>query len=384
MIEQQLTNLFYDHFFFVGAFFTFVVGCCVGSFLNVVIWRLPLGMSLSVPGSHCPMCKTEIKLYDNVPILGWLVLKGKCRACKVSISPRYLVIEAVTGLMWLAVMYAGRHYDLPLSQTLLALIATSILVAASLTDIETRTIPIQLVYFGLATAFILALAFPESQLLGHDHKLFETQPVYSALNGFNPRLRSLFHCLFNVSIAYSFMFLCAKLGRKVFGSHTIECDPPVQVRLRKDNCQAEDDEALAWTEILSEKDEKIRFFTCENQVVEVNRKGFATKDGLDYKIDEEQKIFINKLTFPSAVIGGGDLSLITLCAAFVGIQGALVSLGFASLFGMIYLMISKKEAKMTQRAIPFAPFIAIFVWSWFLLWPFYIEQIRILVKALRT
>jgi leader peptidase (prepilin peptidase) / N-methyltransferase len=384
MIEKQLLNLFYNHYFFVGAFFTFLVGCCVGSFLNVVIWRLPLGMSLSVPGSHCPKCQTEIKLYDNIPILGWLVLKGKCRACKVSISPRYLVIEAVTGFMWLAVMYAGRHYDLPLSQVLLALIATSILIATSLTDIETRTVPIQLVYFGLAVAFILALAFPESQLLNSKHSLYETQPIYSMLNDFPPRLRSLFHCLFNVSIAYSFMFLCAKLGRKVFGSHTIECDPPVLVKLRKNDCQAEDDEALAWQDILSEKDEKIRFFTCDKQVIEVNRKGSATRDGLDYKLDTEQKVLINKLSFPSAVIGGGDLSLITLCAAFVGIQGSLVSLGLASFCGMIYLMISKREVKMTQRAIPFAPFIAIFVWSWFLLWPLYIEQIRNIVKALQS
>ncbi|WDE97236.1 prepilin peptidase [Lentisphaera profundi] len=384
MTEAQLINFFYNHFFSVGGLFTFMLGCCIGSFLNVVIWRLPLGMSLSVPGSHCPKCSTEIKLYDNIPIIGWLVLRGKCRACKTSISPRYLVIETITGIMWLCVMFAGRHYQLPLSQVLLALIASSILIAASLTDIETRTIPIQLIYFGIACAFILALAFPNSQLLSSQHSLFEIQANYSILDGFPPRLRSLFHCLFNVSIAYSFMYLCAKLGRKVFGSHTIECEPPVQVILRKDNCQAEGDDPLAWKEILSEKDEKIRFHTCDKQVVEVNRQGKSTKDGLDYKIDPEQKIFINKLTFPSAVIGGGDLSLITLCAAFIGIQGALVSLGFASLLGMIYLIISKKEAKMTQRAIPFAPFIAIFAWSWILLWPLYIEQIRYLVALLKS
>ena len=112
--------------------------------------------------------------------------------------------------------------------------------------------------------------------------------------------------------------------------------------------------------------------------------GKSTKDGLDWKIEPEQKIFIKGLNFPSAVIGGGDLKLITLCAGFVGIQGALVALGAASFLGMIYLAFSKREVKMTQRAIPFAPFIAIAAYSWLLLWPFFIEKIRLLVEALRS
>ena len=76
-----------------------VVGAIVGSFLNVVAYRLPRGESLSHPPSRCPQCGTPIKPYDNVPVLSWLVLRGRCRACGAPISARYPLVEAVTGLL---------------------------------------------------------------------------------------------------------------------------------------------------------------------------------------------------------------------------------------------------------------------------------------------
>jgi len=75
----------------------FALGACVGSFLNVVAWRLPLGMSLSYPASHCPQCKTPIRYRDNVPVIGWLALRGRCRACGTQISARYPLVEFMTG-----------------------------------------------------------------------------------------------------------------------------------------------------------------------------------------------------------------------------------------------------------------------------------------------
>jgi leader peptidase (prepilin peptidase) / N-methyltransferase len=77
--------------------FLFALGACVGSFLNVVIWRLPRGESLVSPPSHCPKCGTPLHWYDNLPIIGWLKLRGKCRHCGQPISPRYPLVEAVTG-----------------------------------------------------------------------------------------------------------------------------------------------------------------------------------------------------------------------------------------------------------------------------------------------
>jgi leader peptidase (prepilin peptidase)/N-methyltransferase len=79
--------------------FLFVLGACVGSFLNVVIYRLPRGESISFPPSHCPTCGRQIAWCDNIPLLSWVILRGRCRHCGVGISPRYLLIEAVTALL---------------------------------------------------------------------------------------------------------------------------------------------------------------------------------------------------------------------------------------------------------------------------------------------
>lgn len=79
--------------------FLFLIGACVGSFLNVVIYRVPRGESIVFPPSHCPKCGRAIRWYDNIPLLSWLVLRGRCRFCKASISARYIFVEAVTALL---------------------------------------------------------------------------------------------------------------------------------------------------------------------------------------------------------------------------------------------------------------------------------------------
>jgi leader peptidase (prepilin peptidase)/N-methyltransferase len=79
----------------------FALGAAVGSFLNVVIYRLPAGKSLVRPGSHCPACQSPIRWFDNVPILSWLVLRGRCRDCRARISPQYPIVEAITAGLFL-------------------------------------------------------------------------------------------------------------------------------------------------------------------------------------------------------------------------------------------------------------------------------------------
>ncbi len=85
--------------------FLFAIGACVGSFLNVVIYRLPAEKSLVKPGSHCPRCNSPIAFYDNIPIISWLLLRAKCRNCKAPISPRYFVIELLTALLFVLLYY---------------------------------------------------------------------------------------------------------------------------------------------------------------------------------------------------------------------------------------------------------------------------------------
>src|ERR1700722_1881114 len=91
--------------------FLFLFGSCVGSFLNVVIWRLPRDESLVFPGSHCPSCNTPLQWYDNIPILGWIALRGRCRYCNVLISIRYPIVEALTAGLF--VLYYVLFYLTP-------------------------------------------------------------------------------------------------------------------------------------------------------------------------------------------------------------------------------------------------------------------------------
>src|SRR3954451_1463488 len=92
--------------------FLFLLGACVGSFLNVVIWRLPRGESLVTPPSHCPKCNHKLAWYDNVPIFGWIFLRGKCRYCSERISARYPIVEFVTAALFVATYILMFQYQL--------------------------------------------------------------------------------------------------------------------------------------------------------------------------------------------------------------------------------------------------------------------------------
>ena len=138
-----------------------IFGAIVGSFLNVVAYRLPRGESLVHPPSACPSCGTRIKAYDNVPVLGWLWLRGKCRACGAKISPRYPIIEALTGLLCaMCVLVYGADSDVwaPLLFVLL-------LVPITLIDLEHHIIPNVLVIIGAVGAVALLIAFDPDSLV---------------------------------------------------------------------------------------------------------------------------------------------------------------------------------------------------------------------------
>ncbi|MEJ1934005.1 prepilin peptidase, partial [Nostoc sp. NIES-2111] len=80
----------------LASMLVFALGASIGSFINVVVYRLPAGLSILWPPSRCPHCLNQLKAYDNVPVFGWIWLKGRCRYCKSQISPRYPVVEAIT------------------------------------------------------------------------------------------------------------------------------------------------------------------------------------------------------------------------------------------------------------------------------------------------
>jgi leader peptidase (prepilin peptidase) / N-methyltransferase len=146
-----------------GAVLAGILGAIVGSFLNVVAYRLPRHESLLRPGSRCPSCETPIKPYDNVPVLGWLWLRGRCRACGAPISWRYPLVEAVTGVLCACVVLKyGADSDvwLPLAFVIL-------LVPVTLIDLDFHIIPNVLMAIGAVVALALLLAFQSGDLGPH-------------------------------------------------------------------------------------------------------------------------------------------------------------------------------------------------------------------------
>ena len=128
-----------------------VLGLCVGSFLNVVIWRLPRRESLSRPPSHCPGCNAELRPWENVPVLSWLALRGRCRSCHMRISIRYPIVEAMTAALWTAAaVRIGAHWELVDFCFFFA-----VLVAISGIDLDHQIVPSRIVYPAAGASIVL-------------------------------------------------------------------------------------------------------------------------------------------------------------------------------------------------------------------------------------
>jgi leader peptidase (prepilin peptidase) / N-methyltransferase len=128
-------------------------GAVIGSFLNVVAHRVPLGESLVSPGSHCPHCGAPVKPYDNVPVVSWLVLRARCRSCGAPISPRYPLVELATALVFAAVV-AVRGFD---DDLVLELPFVATLIALAAIDFDHKLLPNKIVYPMAAYGVIATL-----------------------------------------------------------------------------------------------------------------------------------------------------------------------------------------------------------------------------------
>ena len=140
----------------IACTFTGILGALIGSFLNVVIHRVPRDQSIVLPNSACPSCRTPLRAYDNIPILSFLILRGKCRTCKHSISIRYPIVEALTAILFVLVtIHDGVTFALPFD---LAFVAA--LVALVFIDAEHMLLPNVITYPGMIFAIVMRLAVP--------------------------------------------------------------------------------------------------------------------------------------------------------------------------------------------------------------------------------
>lgn len=128
-------------------FFSFWLGACVASFLNVVAWRVPRGESVVSPPSHCPKCNAPIRWWQNIPILSWLALRGRCAACRAPISPRYIIVETIGGCLFLAAfmqfvnLHSGKLYVGEVFTLVVWWIWISLMIVGSVIDFDHKLLP---------------------------------------------------------------------------------------------------------------------------------------------------------------------------------------------------------------------------------------------------
>ena len=193
---------------FQGAIFA--LGLCFGSFLNVCIYRLPREKSVVTPRSACPHCGNLIPLYHNVPVLSWLILRGKCRSCKQPISPRYLVVELLTGALFLACYL---HFGPTLAMVKCAVLGF-LLFGLIFTDAETKLLPDAMTLPGLAIGIGLSLFVPVNDLASRIMPGLVSPTMRGEISW---RLWSLSDSLLGAAVGASFLYGAAAIYLRARG-----------------------------------------------------------------------------------------------------------------------------------------------------------------------
>ncbi len=188
----------------------FAYGLCFGSFLNVCIYRLPRGQSVIMPRSACPHCGDPIPLYHNLPVLSWLILHGKCRSCRQPISPRYLVVEILTGLLFLGCYL---HFGWTLAM-LKCTVLGFLLLGLIFTDAETKLLPDAMTLPGLALGIAFSLVVPVNDLASRIMPGMVSPAMRGAISW---RLWSLSDSLLGAAVGASFLYGVAAIYLRARG-----------------------------------------------------------------------------------------------------------------------------------------------------------------------
>jgi leader peptidase (prepilin peptidase)/N-methyltransferase len=326
----------------------FWVGCMVGSFLNVCIHRMPLGQSVVSPPSHCPHCKYSIPFYLNIPLVTWLMLRGKCKNCGAPISARYFLVELLTGLMFLGcwVLYGPQS---PFVALVLCLVMAG-LIAATFIDLAHFIIPDEITIGGIVVGFLCAFAVPE---------LFDVA---------GRRTIALRESFFGILVGGLLVEAVRQAGKLAFGRMNVAFDGDTKVFFG-DTGVVLPDRQIPYDEIFYRKSDAIRFHA---QRVELADRCFVNVDvalgPLKLKIageqfDPEQNLYMeavtDKLVLPREAMGFGDVKFMAAIGAFLGWQATVFSLVVSSFLGAIIgglLILFKRHER--ANPIPYGPYIA--------------------------
>ncbi len=322
----------------------FIFGAVVGSFLNVCVHRLPRDQSIVRPPSHCPKCKQPIRWFDNIPIVSYLVLRGRCRSCGVRISPRYATVELITGLFFLAVWLKFTGWFVPVYWLFIAG-----LMVATFIDFEHYIIPDEITLGGCVAGLVLAAVFP---------------PLVGQTIWYKGWLWSFVGLL----VGGLSVWAIVEVGKFLFGRRKVPLDPGTAITIA-DKQLTVLDEVVKWDELFMRDSDRIRFRAATLQ--------FADKTYADVEVRvSETKLYVGEeevdlgqagaiqattdlLIVPQEAMGFGDVKLMAAIGAFLGWKPALFTLMVSSLLGSVVgLALIVLRLREMRGRIPYGPYIA--------------------------
>jgi leader peptidase (prepilin peptidase) / N-methyltransferase len=335
--------------------FAFVLGAVVGSFLNVCIYRWPVDLSINRPRrSFCPNCKQPIPWQHNLPLISWLVLRGRCANCGAKISFRYFAVELVTALLFLAIWESFS------SQIAIAYwVFVSFLIIGTFIDFEHFIIPDRVTIGGVIAGVAFSVAVP-------------------ALMGTNSRVAAGLRALLAAALGYVILLIVLEAGKIAFGRKRIRFDAPTPFTWTKRGDDADfvvGAEESLWSDYFAREKDRL-LLTCDEVRVDHHAYGNVTLDfrydrvtaeGHAMMLDDVTQIsgIARELVIPREAMGRGDLKFLAAIGAFLGWRAVLFSLFAGSLLGSIVGLITLVVGKPVWSAkLPFGPYLALGAVTW--------------------
>jgi leader peptidase (prepilin peptidase) / N-methyltransferase len=334
----------------------FVFGCMVGSFLNVVVHRLPLGQSIVSPPSHCPHCKYSIPWYLNMPLVTWLVLRGKCRNCGAPISVRYFLVELLTGLFFLACWV--RFGAVSVSLTLIYCFILAGLIAATFIDFEHFIIPDEITIGGMVLGFLASFFFPQ-------------------LHGVTSVPVSLKQSLLGMALGAGLIYLIVRLGKLAFGRHKVTLPAETKIVFTETGIQLPD-RAVAYEELFYRQSDTIVLRARTVELIDRCYKNVVVRlSPAVLRIEEEEyqpetvphlEAVSSEIVLPREAMGFGDVKFMAAIGAFLGWKAVLFSLMASSLIGSL-AGLAMIAAGRRQARLAYGPYIAMATVIWIFVGP---------------
>ena len=340
--------------FLFGAF-AFVLGAAVGSFLNVCIYRWPVDLSINRPRrSFCPNCKQPIPWHQNLPLISWLALGGRCANCGAKISFRYFAVELVTALLFFAIWES-----FPWQVAIAYWVFVSFLIIGTFIDFEHFIIPDRVTIGGIIAGAISSVAVP-------------------ALMQTDSRLAAGVRSLLAAALGYVILLIVLEAGKIAFGRKRIRFDAPTLFTWTKRGDDADfvvGPEESLWSDYFAREKDRL-LLQCDEVRIDHHTYGNVTLDfrydrvtteGHVMRLDDVTQIsgVARELVIPREAMGRGDLKFLAAIGAFLGWRAVLFSLFAGSLLGSIVGLITLVVGKPVWSAkLPFGPYLAFGAVTW--------------------